>query len=100
MVCGSLVNLQNFVQPLRSRVLASPRPIVFLSRKPPPSEEWERISHFSQVLYRSGSSSSVGDIRRTIGDREGDGSSTLALLVILTTREVVYGVRYSRASCH
>ena len=49
MVCGSLVNLFNFIQPLRSRSLPSPRPVVFLSARPPPDHEWERVSHFSQV---------------------------------------------------
>ncbi len=38
-VCGSLVNLFNFVQPLRSRTQAFPRAVVFLSLRPPPAEE-------------------------------------------------------------
>ena len=62
MVCGSLVNLYNFVQPLRSRTVGNLRPIVFLSRRPPPANEWEKISHFSQVYYVEGTPLSRYDL--------------------------------------
>ena len=61
-VCGSLVNLFNFVQPLRSKVLTAPRPIVFLSRRPPPPDEWDSIAHFSQIYYVEGTPLSKLDL--------------------------------------
>ncbi len=38
----------------RSRTLPFPQPILFLSRGPPPPQEWEAIAHFSSVYFLEG----------------------------------------------
>ena len=80
-VCGSLVNLFNFVQPLRSKVLTAPRPIVFLSRRPPPPDEWDSIAHFSQIYYVEGTPLSKLDLIKA-GVENGGCSRTVLLACV------------------
>lgn len=83
-VVGSLVNLFHFVQPLRSRQLPDPRPIVFLSQTPPAEREWERVSHFKQVYYMEGSPLSKPDLLEA-------GIKTAAFVVVLSQQTNILG---------
>jgi hypothetical protein len=63
-VIGNLVNLDDFVKPLRSTSLQIIRPIVLLQPRPPPKEVWAEISHFSDIFYVKGSHLSLDDLHR------------------------------------